>query len=125
VPIAVPRVRDVSNGKQVPATFGIKKNSVSRKFIRATARKLKESLERDLIGYEIVSIFIDSKGFAENEIIIALGITLEGEKIILRFIKSITENRCVCRDFMNELINRGLNTDNEILFVIDGAKGDL
>ena len=24
---------------------------------------------------------------------------------------------------MNELINRGLNTDNEILFVIDGAKG--
>jgi hypothetical protein len=24
---------------------------------------------------------------------------------------------------MNELINRGFNADNEILFVIDGAKG--
>ena len=108
---------------EVPATFGIKKSSVSRKFIRVSARKLKECLERDLSGYDIVSIFIDGKGFAENEIIIALGIPLEGEQVILGFIESSTENARVCRDFMNELINRGLNTDNEILFVIDGAKG--
>ena len=161
VSIAVPRVRDILQGKEVPlssyrdfqnprgidevvfkrlingistrkyekaamevpATFGIRKSSVSRKFIRASARKLKECLERDLSGYDIVSIFIDGKGFAENEVIVALGITLEGEKVILGFIESSTENARVCRDFMNELINRGLNTDNEILFVIDGAKG--
>jgi putative transposase len=49
-------------------------------------------------------------------------VTLEGEKVILGFIESSTENGRVCRNFMNELINRGLNTDNEILFVIDGAK---
>ena len=116
VPIAVPRVRDVLNSKEiplssyqgfqnpgsidevvfkrlingistrkyekaaleVPATFGIKKSSISRKFIRASARKLKECLERDLSGYDIVSIFIDGKGFAENEVIIDLGITLTG-----------------------------------------------
>ena len=161
VPIAVPRVRDVLNSKEiplssyqgfqnpgsidevvfkrlingistrkyekaaleVPATFGIKKSSISRKFIRASARKLKECLERDLSGYDIVSIFIDGKGFAENEVIIALGITLTGEKVVLGFIESSTENHVVCRDFINGLINRGLNTDNEILFVIDGAKG--
>ena len=33
------------------------------------------------------------------------------------------ENHGVRCDFINGLINRGLNTDNEILFVIDGAKG--
>jgi len=49
---------------EVPATFGIKKSGISRKFIRASARKLKECLERDLSGYDIVSIFIDGKGFA-------------------------------------------------------------
>ena len=38
-------------------------------------------------------------------------------------IESSTENGRVCRYFMNELINRGFNADNEILFVIDGAKG--
>ena len=139
VSVRVPRVRDVSQGKEVPlssyrdfqnpgsidevvfkrlingistrkyekaalevpATFGIKKSSISRQFIRASARKLKECLERDLSGYDIVSIFIDGKGFAENEVIVALGVTLEGEKVILGFIESSTENARVCRDFMN------------------------
>ena len=110
---------------EVPATFGIKNSSISRKFIRVSARKLKVYLERDFSGYDIVSIFIDGKGFAENEVIIALGITLAGEKVVLGFIESSKENHVVCRDFMNELINRGLNTENEILLVIDGAKEDL
>jgi putative transposase len=39
---------------------------------------------------------------------------------VLGFIESSTENAWVCHDFMNELINRGLNTDNEIL---EGEKG--
>lgn len=109
--------------QEIPATFGIKKSSVSRKFIRASARKLKECLERDLSGHDILAIFIDGKSFADNQIIIALGITLAGEKIVLGFIESSTENHRVCRDFLNGLMDRGLNTENEILFVIDGAKG--
>jgi len=108
---------------EVPETFGIKKTSVSRRFMRASARKLKECLERDLSGYDIIAIFIDGKSFAENGIIIALGVTAEGVKIVLGFIESSTENHRVCRDFMNGLIDRGLNVENEILFVIDGAKG--
>lgn len=108
---------------EVPETFGIKKSSVSRKFIRASARKLKECLERDLSGEDIIAIFIDGKYFAENEIIIALGITIDGDKIVLGFIESSTENHRVCKDFLNGLIGRGLNVDNEILFIIDGAKG--
>lgn len=67
--------------------------------------------------------FFDGKSFADNEIIIGLGITVEGEKIVLGFIESSTENHRVCRDFLNGLTNRGLNAQNEILFVIDGAKG--
>ncbi len=109
--------------QDVPATFGIKKSSVSRKFIRASARKLKECLERDLSGHDILAIFIDGKSFADNQIIIALGITLEGKKIVLGFIESSTENHRVCQDFLNGLMDRGLNTENEILFIIDGAKG--
>ncbi len=109
--------------QEIPATFGIKKSSVSRKFIRASARKLKECLERDLSGHDILAIFIDGKSFADNQIIIALGITLAGEKVVLGFIESSTENHRVCRDFLSGLMDRGLNTANEILFIIDGAKG--
>jgi putative transposase len=107
----------------VPETFGIKKNAVSRRFIEVSSKKLREFQERDLSGYDIVVIFMDGKTFAENEIIIAEGITMKGEKIILGFIESSTENHRVCKDFLNDLISRGLNVDREILFVIDGSKG--
>jgi len=107
----------------VPETFGISRNSVSRKWIQASAKKLEAFCSRDLSGYDIVAMVIDGKGFGDNEMITALGITLQGEKIILGFIESSTENFVVCRDFMNELVGRGLKIENEILVVIDGGKG--
>lgn len=108
---------------QIPETFGIKKTSVCRKFIRASAKKLREFRERDLSEYDIVAIFIDGKFFGNNEIVIALGVTIHGEKIVLGFVETSTENHTVCKDFLNSLKDRGLNIENEILFIIDGAKG--
>ena len=108
---------------QVPETFGIRKTSVCRRFIRASAKKLKQFLERDLSKHDIVAIFIDGKTFAENEIVIALGVTLDGEKVLLGFVETSTENHVVCRQFINGLKDRGLVVDNEILFILDGGKG--
>jgi transposase-like protein len=122
-------INGISHGKyeravtQVPETFGIKKTSVCRKFIRASGKRLQEFLERDLSQHDIVAIFMDGKYFAENEIVIALGITMNGEKVLLGFIETSTENHVVCRDFVNRLKERGLNLNNEILFIIDGGKG--
>lgn len=107
----------------VPETFGIKKTSICRKFIRESAKKLQEFMERDLSGYDIVAIFIDGKHFADNQIVIALGVTILGEKILLGFVETSTENQTVCERFINGFKDRGLNLDHEILFVIDGAKG--
>jgi transposase-like protein len=109
--------------EHVPETFGIKKSSVSRKFIRASAKRLGEFLTRDLSRHDIVAIFIDGKFFAENEIVIALGVTIEGEKVLLGFVETSTENHKVCKDFLNGLKSRGLKIDQEILFIIDGGKG--
>ncbi len=108
---------------QIPSTFGIQKSSISRKFIQATAKKLQAFQDRDLSGHEILVIFMDGKHFAENEMIIALGVTLSGEKIILGAIESSTENHRVCRDFLVRLKDRGLQSQEKILFVIDGSKG--
>src|SRR5208282_1156602 len=90
--VALSRViNGISQGKyeraaeHVPETFGIKKSSISKKFIRASARRLEEFMNRSLAGYDIVAIFIDGKHFAENEMVIALGITIEGDKILLGF----------------------------------------
>lgn len=108
---------------QIPSAFGIKKSSVSRKFIQASARQLKVFQERDLRRHDIIVIFMDGKSFAQNEMIIALGVTRSGQKIILGAIESGTENHKVCRDFLNQLKERGLRSEEKILFVIDGSKG--
>ena len=68
-------------------------------------------------------MFIDGKSFAEDEMIIALGVTITGEKIPLGFIQAGTENKTVVKDFLNGLMERGLNIDHGVLCVIDGAKG--
>lgn len=107
----------------IPETFGIAPSSVSRTFIRATSKSLEELMSRDLSCYDIVAIVMDGKYFAEADMIVAIGITMIGQKIILGFIESGGENHIVTRDFLNGLIDRGLKVDHEILFVVDGAKG--
>ena len=93
------RKYEIAVGK-VPETFGISKSSVSRKFIEASARKLKELSNRDLGGDDIVAVFMDGKSFAENEMISALGVTMEGRKTVLGMVESHTENHRVCREFL-------------------------
>lgn len=109
--------------EKIPETFGISKSSVSRKFIQASAKKLKELNNRDLSDQDIIAIFMDGKSFAENEMIIALGVTFQGEKIILGMVESNTENHIVCQAFLQNLKDRGLNDKNKLLFIIDGSKG--
>ena len=48
---------------------------------------------------------------------------MSGEKILLGFVETNTENQAVCKKFINEFKDRGLRMDHEILFIIDGAKG--
>jgi putative transposase len=107
----------------VPETFGIKKSSISRHFIRTTARRLETFLNRDLSRHDIVAIFIDGKRLAETDMIVALGITMEGEKLLLGFVEASTENQRVAKEFIQRLMDRGLKTEQEILFIIDGSKG--
>lgn len=107
----------------VPEAFAVSPSTVSRRFIKASSRKLKELMERDLSEYDIVVLFIDGKSFAEDEMIIALGVTITGEKIPLGFIQAATENERVVKDFLSDLIDRGLNIDEGLLCIIDGAKG--
>ena len=122
-------IRGVSMGDYAGAAltateaFGISRNSVSKKWIRASARKLKALRTRSLKKLDIAVLALDGKTFGENEIILAVGVTMKGEKVVLGFIEASTENFEVCRDFLNELLERGLNVGKEILVVIDGGKG--
>ena len=70
-----------------------------------------------------MALFLDGKSFADEEIIIALGVTLDGQKIPLGFVQAATENERVCRRFLSDLVERGLQYEAGLLVVIDGGKG--
>ena len=107
----------------VPQTFGLSASAVSRRFIRATAHQLRRFQERDLSGYDLVALVLDGKSFAQEEMIIALGITLEGDKVLLGFVQAANENERVCRQFIQSLIDRGLRYQQGLLVLLDGSKG--
>ena len=107
----------------VPAAFGLSASTISRRFIRASARQLQRLCERRLEGYDVVALFLDGKTFAEDRMVIALGITATGEKVLLGFVQTATENETVCAAFLRELVERGLRIDQGLLCILDGAKG--
>jgi len=107
----------------IPAAFGLSPSSLSRRFIRASARRLQQLSERRLESYDLVALFLDGKTFSEEEMIIALGITLSGEKVILGFVQTGCENERVCSEFLHSFLDRGLRIDQGLLCIVDGAKG--
>ena len=107
----------------VPEAFGLSASSVSRRFIRASARHLQTFCERRLDRDEFVAVVLDGKTFAEDAMVMALGITLQGQKKILGFVQTATENEPVCAAFLRALVARGLRVEPGLLCIIDGAKG--
>jgi len=107
----------------VSETFGLSPSSLSRRFKRASGKKLAELAERDLSAYDIVALFLDGKTFGDDAMVIALGVTIKGEKVVVGFVQTATENERVCSQFLRSLLDRGLNIDQGVLCVIDGAKG--
>lgn len=109
--------------REVPEAIGLSASTVSRRFIEATAEKLEEFQTRDLSEHDIVAVWIDGKTFAEDTMIIAMGLTSDGRKVLLGFVQSGTENALVIGNFLEELIERGLRIEKGVLVIIDGSKG--
>ena len=107
----------------VPEAFGVSASTVSRRFRRASLRYLRALQERPLAGYPFVALVLDGKTFAEDAMVLAVGITATGQKIILGIVQTATENRLVCSAFLQSLLERGLRLDAGLLVIIDGAKG--
>jgi putative transposase len=102
--------------------YGIKKSSVSRHFVKATAEQMREFLERDLSGLDLVAIFIDGIEFKGHLLVVALGLDKGGKKHVLGFRQGATENATVCTSLLEDMARRGLPTGKDYFFVLDGSK---
>ena len=70
-----------------------------------------------------MAIVLDGKTFADATLVIALGITLSGEKRFLGFVETDTENAQVLTPFLRSLVERGLDVAQGVLVILDGGKG--
>lgn len=102
--------------------FGMTKSSVSRQFIKASVGKLKELCERRFDGIRFVVIFIDGVVYAGVTMIVAIGVTEDGEKKVLGLRQGATENAEVCKSLLGDIAGRGVDTGLPTLFVLDGSK---
>ena len=107
----------------VPEAFGLAKSTVSRRFIRASAHALQQFHARRHDDREWLVLLLDGKTFAEDQVVIALGVTPTGEKRVLGLVQTATENKRACAAFLRELIERGFAAPKGLLVVLDGARG--
>lgn len=115
--------RDYAKGlPQIAASFGIKKSSISRQWIKATAKQLDELMSRDLSQFQLGAIFIDGKRFRDLGVIVALGVALDGKKHILGIYQASSEDHGSCLELLSNLESRGL-PPRHLVFVVDGGSG--
>jgi transposase-like protein len=107
----------------VPEVFGISPSNLSRRFKKNTIAQLRQLKTRSLKGYNFVCVIIDGKRYAEDGLLVALGVTLDGTKVILDIEQSHSENSGVVRQLFDRLIERGLRFEEGLLFIVDGSKG--
>lgn len=101
--------------------YGIKRSSVSRHWKAATAQQLDQLMQRP-VPKELLVLMIDSKYFAGNSVLAAIGIDLQGQKHVLGLWYGATENSTVVTALLEDLVGRGLDPEQKLLVVLDGAK---
>lgn len=101
---------------------GISASSVSRKMVKATAKKVEELFSRSLAELELAVLMLDGVDVGGHAVVIALGIDTKGIKHILGLRQGATENTAVAKGLLEELVERRLALDRTMLVVIDGAK---
>jgi len=109
--------------ESIPGAIGLSRSTVSRSFVKASAAQLKAFQERDLSQESYVALFLDGKTFADDTMVIALGVTEDGTKRFLGFVETGTENERVLSGFLSSLTDRGLDASEGLLVIIDGGKG--
>ena len=98
------------------------KSSVSRTFKARTQRALLALMSRSLADMRLAAMMIDGLELKGRMMIVALGITTEGVKVPLGLWEGDTENATVATALLSDLVARGLDPEQGMLFVIDGSK---
>lgn len=107
---------------EMAETAGVSRSSVSRQAIEGSTEQLRQLRERRWDKADLLVIYIDGQRFGDHHVISGVGIDRDGAKHILGIEMGATENAASVKKLLTGLRDQGLRTDQQYLFVIDGAK---
>jgi putative transposase len=116
------RVGEPVGGAVEESSSATAKSTISELFIERTRSALGELMSRRLDDVRLAVMMLDGLEIAERTHVVALGITTDGVKLPLGLWEGSTENATLARALLADLVDRGLDPDQAILFVIDGGK---
>jgi putative transposase len=98
------------------------KSAVSREFVSRTRENLIELMSRSLGDLRLAVLMLDGIELKGRCCVVALAIDVEGVKHPLGLWDGSTENATVATTLLANLVERGLDVEQGVLVVIDGAK---
>jgi putative transposase len=98
------------------------KSAVSREFVSRTREHLIDLMSRPLDELRLAVVMLDGIDLKGRCCVVALGIDTDGVKHPLGLWDGSTENATVATTLLVNLVERGLDVEQGVLVVIDGAK---
>jgi putative transposase len=108
--------------KELEQAYGIEKSTISEHFIEASRQRLQKLLERPLHDQALCAMMIDGTCFHDQQVIVSLGITVFGQKLVLGLRQGATENATVVKQLLSDLQSRGVDFGVPRLYILDGGK---
>lgn len=99
------------------------RSAVSREFVSRTRESLVELMSRPLADLRLAALMLDGIDLKGRCCVVALGIDTDGIKHPLGLWDGSTENATVATTLLANLVERGLDVEQGVLCVLDGAKG--
>lgn len=108
--------------RELEQAYGVKKSTVSDHFIRGSRQRLEKLMQRPLDKYAVCAMMIDGTYYKDQDVVVAIGLTIQGNKVVLGLHQGATENATVVKHLLSGIQQRGLDFDVPRLYVLDGAK---
>jgi transposase-like protein len=108
--------------RELEQAYGIEKSTVSEHFIEASRRRLEMVSGRPLDEHALCAMLIDGTCLEDQQVVVAIGLTLQGHKVVLGLHQGATENTTVVRHLVDDISQRGVDFQVPRLYVLDGGK---